>query len=69
MRVFIPTDLETNTYEGQEFPTDPSDVNQLDIILNVRALNDFIADTERGPKEGTETYWPKDEINTYFGDK
>lgn len=69
MRVFIPTNLNEYTNDGQEeqLPTDVADVPHLEIIMNVRAMNDFIADTKRGPKGENDPnkYWNEDKLKGF----
>lgn len=67
MRVFVPTDL--NTAEGDEnvLPTDIEDVPHLEIVMNVRAMNDFIADTKRGPSNDQNNYYWKANDLIEFG--
>ena len=73
MRVFIPTNLNeyTSGGQGQEqeelLPTDVADVPHLEIVMNVRAMNDFIADTKRGPKgaDDPNKYWNKEKLKGF----
>ena len=73
MRVFIPTNLNeyTSGGQGQEqeelLPTDVADVPHLEIVMNVRAMNDFIADTKRGPEgeDDSEKYWSEEQLNDF----
>lgn len=69
MRVFIPTNLNEYTSGGQEeqLPTDVADVPHLEIVMNVRAMNDFIADTKRGPEgeDDSEKYWSEEQLNDF----
>lgn len=69
MRVFIPTNLNEYTSGGQEeqLPTDVADVPHLEIVMNVRAMNDFIADTKRGPEreDDSEKYWSEEELKDF----
>ena len=69
MRVFIPTNLNEYTSGGQEeqLPTDVADVPHLEIVMNVRAMNDFIADTKRGPEgeDDSEKYWSDEQLNDF----
>ena len=69
MRVFIPTNLNEYTSGGQEeqLPTDVADVPHLEIVMNVRAMNDFIADTKRGPEgeDDSEKYWSEEQLNEF----
>ena len=69
MRVFIPTNLNEYTSDGQEeqLPTDVADVPHLEIVMNVRAMNDFIADTKRGPQGANDPdkYWNEKELKDF----
>lgn len=69
MRVFIPTNLNEYTNDNQEeqLPTDVADVPHLEIVMNVRAMNDFIADTKRGPNgaDDPDKYWSGEQLNDF----
>ncbi len=69
MRVFIPTNLNEYTRDSQEeqLPTDVADVPHLEIVMNVRAMNDFIADTKRGPRGANDPnkYWSEELLKDF----
>lgn len=63
IRVALPTDMLDDTKPADawsKLPTTAEEAYRREVMLNVYAMNDFIADTKRGPENSNEPYWKPD---------
>lgn len=72
IRVLLPTDMLDENKPNDawsKLPTTQEEAYRKEVMLNVYAMHDFIADTKRGPNGETDPpYWdPEKEWNSQFG--
>lgn len=68
IRVIVPTNMQDdNTDPDEQIPTDEETALRYQVTLNVRAMNDFIADTKRGPSDDPSKtpYWTEEALGDF----